>query len=458
MPESHTGANIAAVLTEATEEWCIQPHPPLVSDNASNMIVAGKEFETDLHVTCFAHTLNLACGRALKIGSVAKLLAKMRNVVAFFHRSCQATKLLSEKQKLLKLPEHKLIIDVQTRWNSALDMTSRFLEQQPAVYAALTSKELRGKVNIRSLVESDISEAEELVLVLTPLKIATVALCEETIPTVSLIMPLQHQLQSFMVEKEDDTSLIKQVKKAVLTDLSGRYTASDIKHKLTLASLIDPRFKLVPFWSEKEKLDAFYDLTVASVSTAEAFKAKQATAIKTEPTDASAQELPALPVMPELPKELDTPSSSCTSPSSKRIKHELVETEQASESYSNANAPSADIKPSAMSSLFGDVYITSVEKPKSLQEQCELEVAEYKKEPPISATENPLVWWRNNCSKYPYLSLLAKKYLCIPATSVPSERVFSTAGDIVTAQRSQLKPEHVDMLIFLKKNWNPGNG
>ncbi len=57
-----------------------------------------------------------------------------------------------------------------------------------------------------------------------------------------------------------------------------------------------------------------------------------------------------------------------------------------------------------------------------------------------------------NRSKYPLLSPLAKAYLSIPATSVPSERVFSTAGDIVTAQRSQLLPEIVDMLIFLKKN------
>lgn len=43
---------------------------------------------------------------------------------------------------------------------------------------------------------------------------------------------------------------------------------------------------------------------------------------------------------------------------------------------------------------------------------------------------------------YPFISKLAKRYLCIPGTSVSAERVFSTAGDIITAQQSTLTPEH----------------
>ena len=112
-------------MREAVNEWGLPPDPPLVSDNASNMTVAAEEFGSSLHVGCLAHTLNLACGKALKITSVSHLLARMRRVVAYFHRSTVANAILKDKQKLLQLPEHKLLIDVATRWNSALDMISR---------------------------------------------------------------------------------------------------------------------------------------------------------------------------------------------------------------------------------------------------------------------------------------------------------------------------------------------
>ena len=53
---------------------------------------------------------------------------------------------------------------------------------------------------------------------------------------------------------------------------------------------------------------------------------------------------------------------------------------------------------------------------------------------------------------YPRLAKLARKYLCICGTSYFSERLFSVAGNIVTAKRSLLKPHKVHMLVFLAKN------
>lgn len=65
---------------------------------------------------------------------------------------------------------------------------------------------------------------------------------------------------------------------------------------------------------------------------------------------------------------------------------------------------------------------------------------------------HPLDWWKQNESQYPLLARVAASLLCIPATSTPSERLFSTAGLTITKLGSCLKPENVDALIFLNKN------
>ena len=76
----------------------------------------------------------------------------------------------------------------------------------------------------------------------------------------------------------------------------------------------------------------------------------------------------------------------------------------------------------------------------------------------LSATEgvpldsDPLNWWSSHCNSFPTLAKLAKKYLCINASSVSSERLFSISGNIVSRKRSLLKPETVNKLVFLSCN------
>ena len=63
-----------------------------------------------------------------------------------------------------------------------------------------------------------------------------------------------------------------------------------------------------------------------------------------------------------------------------------------------------------------------------------------------------LAWWKVECGWLPNLANLAKKYLCICGTSVPSERIFSTAGHIASRARGHLLPENVSKLLFLARN------
>ena len=61
-------------------------------------------------------------------------------------------------------------------------------------------------------------------------------------------------------------------------------------------------------------------------------------------------------------------------------------------------------------------------------------------------------WWRDRKLEYPYLFKAVKASLCTPATSVPSERIFSEAGYIAHAGRSKILPVNLDKYLFIKRN------
>ena len=65
--------------------------------------------------------------------------------------------------------------------------------------------------------------------------------------------------------------------------------------------------------------------------------------------------------------------------------------------------------------------------------------------------ESPPTFVMNNLIAHA-LMMLAKKYLAIPGSAVPSECLFSKAGELISEKRSQLKPKNVDTILFLNKN------
>lgn len=81
-----------------------------------------------------------------------------------------------------------------------------------------------------------------------------------------------------------------------------------------------------------------------------------------------------------------------------------------------------------------------------------IEVEKYVQEPLLTRNQDPLRWWEDRRYVYKHLYSLMKGRFCIPATSVPCERIFSKTGQILTDRRSSLSPSKVEKIVFLNYN------
>ena len=82
-------------------------------------------------------------------------------------------------------------------------------------------------------------------------------------------------------------------------------------------------------------------------------------------------------------------------------------------------------------------------------EAIDIEIRQYLRCPVSPRTVNPFEEWISMEPYYPRLYEMAMDYLPILATSVPSERLFSKAGQIITKQRNRLSGKHLNILLFL---------
>ncbi|KAF3858797.1 hypothetical protein F7725_011998 [Dissostichus mawsoni] len=273
-----------------------------------------------------------------------------------------AKTVLQEKQAILKLPQHSLILYVRTRWNSLHLMLERFLKQYPAIQAASLDQRLRKPMERDRLVrftDEDLRRAEDFIRLMRVMYTSTLCFSSEKNPTSGQILPILKKLEMHFTVA-DDTVFVSNLKKQVWGNLSKRYQSDEIRNFLEEATALDPRFK--------QKMD-----------------------------DNAAQMQP------------------CKTP-----------------------------KMTPLEELFADEdaqKVTPQQNSMSIQDQVEKELHMYK----------AMGWW-NMRTTYPCLSDMAFSYLCVQASSTPSERVFSTAGDTICAERSRILPEKADMLVFLKKN------
>ena len=85
-------------------------------------------------------------------------------------------------------------------------------------------------------------------------------------------------------------------------------------------------------------------------------------------------------------------------------------------------------------------------------EKVKRELSLYKAEHSAELDGDPLKWWQSRKLAYPLMSKLVQKRFSMVATSVPLERLFSSAGNVINNRRSSLLPENADKHTFLFEN------
>ncbi len=64
----------------------------------------------------------------------------------------------------------------------------------------------------------------------------------------------------------------------------------------------------------------------------------------------------------------------------------------------------------------------------------------------------PLSWWKSSAHRFKNFGMLAVKYLAIPATSAPSERIWSQAARVLTVKQNRMLEKVTSTIMYCQEN------
>jgi hypothetical protein len=398
----HTSENLTTRILDVIADFDISEKVVgIVSDNAANIkkAVADSGYPS---IGCFAHSLNLVVMDALKhFHEFAPLCKRISDFATLLHRSNNAKEDFVKCQKRLGMKLLVPIKDVKTRWNSVFSMLKRFGELKEAIVLFQTTDHGRDF----TFSHDDWLLASDVKKLLEPAFEATVELSGESYVSGSKILPMTKSLLTWYArasrryDREEPGGFKKQFVDTVSQKLYFHFGSAEKVDLLAMATLCDPRYKK----------QGFREVLAASNAVG-------------------------------------------------KLKREMANHVTAAEDDSNGPAASMERENSGggtglWESFDQEVHRRSVAPNAANSDVVAAQVVKYFQMKNLPRTSDPLAWWDTvGKDVYPLIYQVAKRHLVVPGTSVPSERVFSSAGGILTKKRSLLSDKNAAALIFLKEN------
>lgn len=279
-------------------------------------------------------------------------------------------------------------------------MLTRFVELENSIRSTL------GLLNCQlpQILPEEWDIMKELCSILQPFEASTKAVSGEDYLTASLVIVLTRGLND-VCEKYSEKNfnkMSKEVVESLKNGMKSRLGNVERSNTLSVCTFLDPRFKMYVFQNADAANNA-KSLVSSLVS--------------------------------ELLAEI-TPSTPSTSLIS--VEGGIPDT-----------APKRDI------SVWDIIDETvAVQKPRfNTNVRAIMEIQRYLEDDVLQRERNPLDWWSENKHNYPYLSRVAKNKLCALGTSVPCERLFSKAGNLLNERRTRLSSKRVEEILFLHTNY-----
>ena len=375
-----------------------------VSDNAGDIKSALSVTGKFNWLGCAGHNLNLVIKEAFKkVIGAAELLKKCKLLVQAINHSLPLLNCVRSLQEEFNIGINAILQEMIVRWWSILDMLKSIEKSFDPITLALVHCD---KSHL-ALTSNDRSKIKEIIKLLEPFKLYVEMFSKETDVTVTLIKPYFQKLENkVLIEKPDDSQMISDMKTHMLKKLKTRYNTEQLAF-LDLVTFFDPRYKgdVTP----NQYLLKKHIKSVVEASGPNIIPPTQDQEYVNLQNERFATTTPMR----------DTPIP---------YTHTLFD----SDSDEELPRAAAEID-------------TKIETELQMYSKLKFNAKE-KKETHV------LKWWNEKRNLFPCLSETVKALLHTPATSVPSERIFSEAGYIARARRSRILPKNLNKFIFIKKN------
>ena len=393
-----------------SDDWSLVDKTHIaVRDTAANIISAFNQPGCDIiDCDCINHVLRLALNdEVLEQQNVKNLKVKVSKVTMFAAHSNNFETELKKQQKQVmgKTSDSEcltVINDCKTRWNSTFYMFKRLVDLEQAL--VLTMRKFYDQIEVEFTAQ-DWSLMKKIVKVLKPFEQATKILSYSD-ASISMVIPIIFTIRLGLETRQKDEIGVITLKKNLLKNLQNRQGFLEDREEYYLATYLDPRFK----WYFFTKHD-----------TRQKCKTKILSKLK-EKLSTSNDNLS------------ESVASSTSSNESTNLNDSFDQKMKKIIMKQQSKVPKVDNE-STMASDYLETY-----------DQANV----------IDSKASSLHYWKKeHDSRHPIAILLSKLacyYLTPPPTSTDVERLFSTAGNILTDARNRLTPENLEKLLFIRQN------